>query len=268
MKQQPSFDSYAADYDDHFTNSSIGQAQRRQVWQFLKPFLATPKRILEVNCGTGTDALRLAKLGHEVVATDASAEMIGVSRAKIKAEKQPLNLHFQQAAFLDLEAEFSGEKFDLIFSNFGGLNCLSGDKTKELAVIFSDLLKPNGYLFLVYMSKNCGWERAYYHLKGEKKQATRRRQGPLKVPVGESEVEVWYYSPGELAQSYVSHFNIQEQHPIGLLVPPSYLEHYFAKRRHLLNLLERMDRFLDFPFLADYGDHFLLVMKKGRHKQM
>ena len=40
------------------------------------------QRILELGCGTGEDALRLARRGLEVVAVDASPGMIQVARQK------------------------------------------------------------------------------------------------------------------------------------------------------------------------------------------
>ncbi len=259
MRQQPSFDTYAADYDDHFTHSAIGQAQRRQVWRYLTPYLNKPLRILEINCGTGVDAIKLANMGHKVTATDASAEMIRVCETKKSAEL----VTFKQVSFHDLGTVLKGEKYDLIFSNFGGLNCLSGDKTEKLAAIFSDLLKADGYLFLNYMSKNCWWEQGYYRWKGQPDEATRRRRSPLKVKVGNAAMDVWYYTPAELTDLFAPYFQIKEKRPVGLFVPPSYLEHYFGKRRQLLNLLEQMDRFFSFPIFADRADHFVLVLKKA-----
>jgi len=84
------FDDLAKDYDVGFTESAIGKMQRNRVWHFLgHRILSSEKsKILEVNCGTGVDAIWLADKGHEVLATDISPEMIERASSKF----QPKNL--------------------------------------------------------------------------------------------------------------------------------------------------------------------------------
>ena len=81
--QPQSFDTYAQSYDDHFTNSLIGKAQRFQVYQkLLNQVSFLWKSVLEINCGTGEDALWLAKHATTVLATDISQGMIDVAKNK------------------------------------------------------------------------------------------------------------------------------------------------------------------------------------------
>ena len=53
------FDASATTYDTSFTNTEIGRLQRRRVYKYLNRYLNTsePLNILELNCGTGEDAL-------------------------------------------------------------------------------------------------------------------------------------------------------------------------------------------------------------------
>ncbi|WP_315817338.1 methyltransferase domain-containing protein [Paraflavitalea speifideaquila] len=84
MSKQAAFDVLAADYDTSFSHSLTGHAQRMVSRAWLQSFLAGKGtlRILEINCGTGEDALWLASLGHTVIATDQSERMIGEAREK------------------------------------------------------------------------------------------------------------------------------------------------------------------------------------------
>ena len=69
------FDIMAETYDADFTYTTIGALQRQQVWNHLQDILkkgAPEMNILEINCGTGEDAIKLARLGHTVTATDRS----------------------------------------------------------------------------------------------------------------------------------------------------------------------------------------------------
>ena len=45
--------------------------------------------LLEIGCGTGTTALRLAPSVSRVIATDVSSEMIAIAREKATAQSQP-----------------------------------------------------------------------------------------------------------------------------------------------------------------------------------
>ena len=78
------FDIASAQYDTAFTFSKIGKAQRKMVFKYLNPILTQRQKlsILELNCGTGEDAIRFAQLGHHVLATDISEGMINVAKAK------------------------------------------------------------------------------------------------------------------------------------------------------------------------------------------
>src|SRR5277367_2207624 len=77
-----SFDAVAQHYDEIFTISKIGQAQRSSVWKELEKTFRPGERVLELGCGTGADACFLAERGIKVFALDASPQMISVARRK------------------------------------------------------------------------------------------------------------------------------------------------------------------------------------------
>jgi len=53
------FDTAAANYDTSFTHTAVGKLQRDRIYFFLEKFnLIQPSHsILEINCGTGEDAI-------------------------------------------------------------------------------------------------------------------------------------------------------------------------------------------------------------------
>jgi len=256
MRHQ-AFDTYADNYDEHFTNSLIGQLQRKSVWQFLKPALYNVKCILEINCGTGHDAIYLANKGFKITATDASAGMIEV--AKHKAEGYN-NLSFIQSSFAGLTNVLTGSSYDLVFSNFGGLNCIDEKDLRKLSNDLHQLLNSNGKAALVIMGRKCLWEQFYFTLKGDIKKAFRRKS---KTSIESSLTPTWFYSPNEIAQIFGSKFTVQRVTPVGLLVPPSYLETWFNNKKWLLKLLAVIERpILHLPFLANYADHYIIVLTK------
>src|SRR3954471_3500438 len=81
------FDAVAAGYDETFTSSIIGQAQRGAVWKELAKTFSAGERILEIGCGTGVDACFLAERGVEVVACDSSSQMVEMTARRIREKE-------------------------------------------------------------------------------------------------------------------------------------------------------------------------------------
>ncbi|HLP51670.1 MAG TPA: class I SAM-dependent methyltransferase [Chitinophagales bacterium] len=256
-KPQP-FDDYAAGYDGHFTHSNIGRLQRRQAWDVFASLKLYNQNILEINCGTGEDAAHLSAEGNTVTGTDASAEMI-----KQASQKNP-SIKFEQATFLQLKEKLGNSKFDLIFSNFGGLNCVPVDELKKLSSDFAGLLNDRGKLFVVVMGRKCKWEQIYFLLKGEREEAFRRKQNiGIKTTINGNTFNTYYYSPKEFITLFAPDFEIELVRPIGLFIPPSYLEPFFKKHTLTLKALNWLDKiFGGFGFIANHADHFVLVMTK------
>lgn len=268
MNPPPAFDSVAVDYDRTFTHTRIGSLQRGRVWHWVTPFLSqTPnQQALELNCGTGADALWLASAGFEVLATDISEEMIAAARQKAAAvpEGRQIRLLAADAAVWPDTVKPPGGAtgFGLVFSNFGGLNCLSPDDLRRLRAQLAQHLAPGGCFAAVVMGRFCIWETFYFLSKGRFRQAFRRwNGGPVAAPLALGHtVQTWYYSPREFARFFPG-LTIQSIRPVGICLPPSYLEPFFARFPRLLNLLHRLERHLTAPLWAKAADHYLIVMK-------
>src|SRR5437867_1405696 len=109
-----------------------------------------PLNILDISCGTVEDALRLAELGHAIFATDASKIMIEKAHQKVYASKISSNkITFIQCSFNELKNHFANEKFDLVFSAFGGINCVDENEIMKLSEDFSALTNSESKLFFV-----------------------------------------------------------------------------------------------------------------------
>src|SRR5215470_2359193 len=83
------FDSVADDYDGERGNNALVQDMRQEMWHWLDRTFAPPSRLLDLGCGTGLDAVRMAQLGHTVTATDWSPAM--VRRTEERAERAQLS---------------------------------------------------------------------------------------------------------------------------------------------------------------------------------
>lgn len=255
------FDSASNQYDKVFTFSNIGKAQRKSVYNYINFVIKSKKKlsILEINCGTGEDAILFGSFGHDVIATDISEGMIKVANAK----KYPKNITFKALDINILSMDLFDKKFDLIFSNFGGLNCLSNEKLSDFIKNSSGMLNPKGKLILIIMPKNCLWERFYFSLKGNYKKAKRRSTSKsIIVNVDGADVKTWYYNPKDIVSLTEMSYNTKKIKPIGLAVPPSYLENSFLAKKPILSILKGVDRIITGSFWAKYSDHFLIELEK------
>ncbi len=254
------FDIAAASYDHVFTHSNIGKAQRDQVYRHLRKAIehAPTLRVLELNAGTGEDAHYMHTYGHEVTATDISKEMINVCKQKYG----DTTILFQQLDISNLNTDTFDQPFDLIFSNFGGFNCLSKEALTSFFYNASNLLYENGKLICVVMPKHTLWERIYFTLKGDRTKAKRRNTNDFVVAnVEGASVKTWYFNPSDLKKMSIDLRSIKCK-PIGLWVPPSYLERSFLGRRSILPILKLLDRISNWSFFSKYADHYYIEFEK------
>ena len=254
------FDRVADSYDETFTDSAIGRAQRKQVWTRLLTAFAPGERILELNCGTGEDARFLAERGRSVVACDASSAMIEVARRRTQASDLR-NLHFAQLANEDLDLMPCEPSFDGAFSNFSGLNCL--EDLRPLAMNLAELVRPGGNVLLCLWSRVCVGELLWYGLHGQFKKATRRLSGHATARVSDMTIAVTYHTVGQVRAAFEPWFELRTRQAIGLFVPPSYTERWIRRHQTTLALMERLDHLcVTWPLLRDVGDHVLFEFQR------
>jgi ubiquinone/menaquinone biosynthesis C-methylase UbiE len=251
------FDSLAERYDDLFTRSLIGRAQRDAVWKRAAEAFTPGDHVLELNCGTGEDALFLSRLGVVVTACDASEQMIlqAIRRRELEAPHSEISfkvLPTEKIAELQAPVMFDG-----VFSNFSGLNCVAD--LAEVAKQLSTCVRPGAPLLLCLSTRVCLWEIAWFLCHGEFNKAFRRCRGKATVSLGEFNVVVRYPSVRRLRGLFSPAFVLRSWTGIGVAVPPSYLEPWARKHPQRLNALRRLDRIIcNWPGFRSIGDHVLL----------
>ena len=262
LDTQDAFDSVAADYDGPRGNNALIQDMRSEVWRWLDATFAAGSRLIDIGCGTGLDAARMARLGHHVTATDWSPQMVKRTSDRARSEQltdavRAVALGAHEFHHLDGEAVYDGA-----YSNLGPLNCVPdlADVARECA----RLLKPNGALVFTVIGRICPWEIAHY--------ARRRRFDRVKVrfargvvPVKMNDHTIWtrYYRPREFYREFSRHFRLEHYRGLCVLAPPPYLTWIRDGHMRWYARLWRMDRRMaGWPILREFGDHFLIVMRR------
>lgn len=256
------FDALAADYDRSFTASVVGGLQRRAVMVRVAGRFAAGDRVLEVGCGTGEDAVSLARRGVAVVATDPSPAMLEVARRKADAAGVGDRVQFHCLAAEDLErsgeAALVGARFDGAFSSFGALNL-----SPDLAAVSAQLarrVRPGGTAMLCLLGRWVPWEWLWYGLRGAPRTALRRLR-PGGAPWRGTTVR---YPPlRQIRRDFGEHWRMLRVAGVGILVPPSYAESWAARHPRLVERLARLERMIDtLPPLDRLGDHVLIELQR------
>ena len=261
MQATAPFDVLADTYDEVFTRSLIGQAQRAQVWRVLAQAFSNGQHVLEMNCGTGEDALFLTRRGLSVLACDSSPRMISVARSRKAAEQPGAKVEFRLLPTEQVN-QLSREQFDGAFSNFGGLNCV--EDLGSVATNLANLLKPGASLILCLANRVCAWEMLWYGVQGNWQKAFRRLQrAGVVATLGSTRVPVWYPRVRELARKFAPWFRLRSYRGVGVFVPPSYLEHWTRRHTSVLRICERLDGVIaPWRVLRNCGDHVLLHFER------
>lgn len=259
---QGAFDSVAADYDGPRGNNVLIQDMRAEFWKWLDAAFSPGSRLIDLGCGTGLDAIRLAQLGHHVTATDWSPLM--VRRTSDRAESARLTDRVRALAVGAHELQRLDESgaYDGAYSNLGPLNCVPdlADVSRECA----RLLKPAGILAFTVIGRTCPWEIAHYLRQGRWARAKVRFARDV-VPVGMNKRIIWtrYYGPREFYRAFEPHFALEHFRGLCVFAPPPYLTWVREKYPRLHERLWQLDRRVaGWPLIRGMGDHFLIVMRK------
>jgi len=262
LPAEAAFDKAAPTYDDEFEHLPATRRLRRSVWEIYYKYFHPGDTLLELNCGTGTDAIELASNGMHIVATDASAEMVAVTRRKIQgtalhAMITPMQLPFQRLR------ELAHQRFDGAYSNFGGLNCTG--RLELVATDLAALVKPGKYVVVCLLSDFSLWETAAFLMRGKWKKAFRRRE-PLGVLADVKGEKVWvrYYAPETVKKMFSPFFVLVEMKGLNIFSPPpsSQLTHRILGRG--VRVLEALDAALPKNSrIQAWGDHVVYVFRRA-----
>ncbi len=258
-----SWDFLSNEYDDYNESRIVFSYMRNVSLSYLKKFYSKGMSILELGCGTGDEAIHLAKCGIKVFGTDISNEMIKKSIKKAEIENLIESCRFE---CLPIERISSiNEVFDGVYSSFGGLNCIKS--LESFAQDIEQLIKTGGYLIISVMNRVSIAENILYSMILKFKTAFRRiNKKPLIIKVAGTpfSFECRYYTPKKFFSYFGKNFELIEYRALPLfLIPAKPVELFFFKHSQLFNFIIKLDNFFSkLPFFKSLGDHFLIILKK------
>ncbi len=262
IKAANAFSKQSVLFDLQYAQNTIVQYKRARVRTHVNAFLQPGGHILELNAGTGEDAVYFAREGHTVHATDISSGMLNKLKEKVNSKAVTDKVSVELCSYTSLENLSDKGPFDHIFSNFAGLNC-----TNELDKVMqslSPLLKPGGVVTLVILPKFCLWEFLLIG-KGKFRTAVRRFAGEkgARSHIEGEYFTCWYYNPSYIINQLKKDFEWLQTEGLCTFVPPSYLTGFAEKYPRAYAWLCRLEnRYRNAWPWRSIGDYYIISLRR------
>ena len=252
-KTAEKYDSFAIDHP-HLT------AMREKVYGVVSRHVPAGARVLELNAGTGTDAVALARRGYTVHATDVAPGMLARIAPKAAAHGVADRVSVQSCSFLEL-GRVTGGPYDAVFSDLGGLNCVAD--LGQVASGLDDVLAPGGTAVLVVMPPICLWELGLVAI-GQFRLATRRlRRGGTVARLEGRTFTVHYFTPRAVRDAFGDGYDVVAVEGLAVFTPTAESKNFAKRHTRLYAALTWLDdRLAGHPPFSRWGDFFILVLRR------
>ncbi len=141
---------YTPDFVDYWDDLVGWEGRTASEGGFYEKLLkeAGAREVADVACGTGFNAINLARSGLVVTATDGSDNMIGKTREN--AQQMGVRFaHTQVADWLNLPAELGEERFDaLVCLGNSFTHIFDHEERRDILEAFFKVLRPGGIVII------------------------------------------------------------------------------------------------------------------------
>ena len=257
------FDDVGPLYDQSLGVHPFDRDLRAVVQETLADCFTRGCHVIDLGCGTATDAVMLAERGVRVTGIDSSPGMLECARKKVADRHLEQLISLRNLNIEKIDA-LNGTVYDGAYSNFGVLNCIP-DLQAALGRI-AGLIVPGSPVVLSVLNRVCLWEIGGFLIRGKIARAFRRmRAGKVNAQIGRASLPVWYYSPAEFGRMLSPWFRIQKVYGLSILSPTLNSKQFASSHPAAAGRLQRLDHTIRgvFPFHS-LGDHFVLVAERKR----
>jgi len=252
--------SRTAEKYDAFANDHPNQSRmRNKVYSHVQRFVPAGAHILELNAGTGTDAVELARRGYRIHATDIALGMLDRLRDKVVKLNLGEKITTQQCSFTELN-QIDEAPFDAVFSDLGGLNCIP-----DLAPVIAQLphvLRPNGTVTWVLMPPVCLWELAEIFRLHPRLAFRRFSRHGTRAHLEGLNFMVYYFTPKKVLDWFGADYDCLALEGLSVITPTAESKNFAKRYTRLYRTLSWIDDRVAFrsPWRG-WGDFFIITMR-------
>ena len=252
------FDSVAEIFDATYEND-ITRRLRASLYKTITSLVRPGESILDISCGTGIDAIELAQRGFRVTASDVAPKMVERAQAKTSTlGLQNITFHVGSMERLD---KIPNAPFDLVFTNFGALNCLCN--LREAARSVAAVTRPGGYFLATVMPRLCLWELGAGLGRMNPSFAFRRFRSNVMATGFQGTFTVHYHSLSSFRSAFNEWFTDAGARGWCVVAPPPHAMGFASKFPRITRILTVLDETLGgLPLIRGVGDHYLCALRR------
>jgi len=259
------FDSASEEYDYTISHNYINAWIRERSINELISLTRPSDVLLEIGCGTGTEAIQISKRVAGIIATDISEKMLYILERKIFAKKygEKITVIRARAAGISAVQPFlPNGKVRVAYSFNGALNC--EPELYRVPGQLSQIIDEKGYFVCSIRNTLCLPETMSHSMALQFDKLAVRKNQPTMVSVGGMDIPSYYYSPTVFTRFFQPYFHVRRIIGLPAFLPPAYLNEYYLKTGVFRPFLEKVERTLAgwFPFNR-LGDQTLFVFQKA-----
>lgn len=255
---ESAYDLIAPDYDRIEDDPAFKQ-MRAASFAVIAQSFRQGQIVIDIGCGTGTEAIALGRRGVTVVGIDPSEEMVKIARQKARAAKMSTVSFYRLSArdLKDLPKVCGFHRFDGAYSSFGSLN--NEPILEPVRDALMDLLAPGSLVVVSLINRVCAIEMLAYLFTRPSK-VFRRRAPFIEVPIADKRVMMRVYSNREIVRSFHPMKHVSSR-AINVLVPPPGLARRIPE--DVLGFLSRIEEPMAGVWPLDrVGDYTQLTFQK------
>jgi len=259
------YDRYASRYDAVLIENKINAYMRSQMIDEERRTFSPGDNLLEIGCGTGDEALELAKRGCRVIAVDPSEGMLNQARSKANRVPFGVRVRFLKGYAREIGALVSGIAtlpFDGAYSSFA----LSYETNLELvSEALARYIKPGGFFLAALMNRVCAAEGLLAIGTLHPSIAGRRLAPITRHKVGQVDTSIIARTVHEVNRVFNPFFKLVDLRGLPVVLPPAYLNRLTRRFPGVMELAEQIDaKTARLPILRGLGDHTLFKFRR-RH---
>ncbi len=219
--------------------------------------------LIELGCGSGTDAVDLACRGRKVFALDVSEGMVAQAQAKAAlagVQDRAIFVIGRSADLMDLVRNSRWVPFEGAYANF---SLTYEGSLRTIAKALSTVLRPGAVFVCTLPNRIVLSEVLIYGGQLRFRKVLWRFTQPLLKDVHGEMLEIHAYSPWEVRNAFEDQFQLEGMIGLPTFLPPVYLHSQYRRLGKGQRLLQGLDRRLAARFPWNHlGEHTLYKFRR------
>lgn len=254
------FDEDAKMFEQRYQENDVLQKIRKDFRRHTEKFKFS--HALEIGSGPGIDLMYFAGKypDRQFRGIDVSPEMVRISNENIKKNHLE-NVLAKTGSVEDIPGLFPGEKFDMIYVYFGGLNTVYD--LKAVVRQLYEVAEPGAVFVFTSVNRYYLMDFVYKSMKLKFGEATARFRNRWKGYSPGRDLPSKVYSASQIKKTFRPEFKFIDQRGYSIFYPPW----FGAKALHNIPLLSTglwlTDKFFQKTPLWNKGEYSLYIMKRN-----